>query len=365
MLQKLVRITYTLDPALGGPYGVVKNTSGHLSAQFEMTTVVFGSSDFQQIDFLVHPTANSNHYGFFIKPLPRHIKKVIRESDILLIHGYYLFSTLVSIHLFPRRHIFLMPHGTFELYQQSKSRIRKKAFDLILKFLLKGRKIHFIVATETEILGVRQKFPLAEVTNVGLGVLLPKKNDSVRQINSDRPRLLSYSRIAPKKRIDLIIESIHLLQKDGTDAQLKIFGQGNLALEESLKKLVNGLNLESKVDFEGFVHPDHRPDIFFSSDILVLPSENENFANSVAESISFEVPVIISREVALADFVNNFECGVVLAETNPKTIAQAVKHVMMNYNKFQENCRVAAKKLDWNSVVDKWIEVIKIGSMGR
>ncbi len=363
-MQKLVRITYSLDPTLGGPYSVVKNTSRPLAAEFEMTTVVFGSSDLDQKRFLVHPTAKSNHYGFYFKPLPRNIKRIIRESEILLIHGYYLFSTLVSVHLFSRGDIFLMPHGTFELYQQSKGRARKKVFDLVLKFLLRGRNIHFIVATESEILGVRRKFPFAEVTKVGLGVLLPQKNYSDRKVNPQNPRLLSYSRITPKKRIDLIIESIDLLQRSGTDARLQIIGQGNFDLEESLKKLVMELNLENKVEFKGFIHPDRRSDIFFDSDVLLLPSENENFANSVAEAISFEVPVIISKDVALADFVTKFQCGVVLEESNPTMIAHAVIQVMKDYKNYQMNCQAAANELDWNSVVDKWIKVIKLESMG-
>ena len=234
-----MRITYSLDPALGGPYGVVKNTSGPLAANFEMTTVVFGSSDLGQTSFLVHPTAKSNHYGFYLKPLPRNIKRIIKDSEILLIHGYYLFSTLISVHLFSREDIYLMPHGTFEIYQQSKGGSRKKVFDLVLKFLLKGRKIHFIVATDAEILGVRQKFPFAEVTKVGLGVVLPQKNYSARAVNPQNPRLLSYSRITPKKRIDLAIESIYLLQKSGRDAQLQIIGTGNFDLKESLKSFIS------------------------------------------------------------------------------------------------------------------------------
>ena len=361
-MYKLARVTYSLDPVLGGPYSVVKNSSTYLREEFDLTTLVFGNSDLIMQNQITHPTYRNNHVGFFFRPLPKKMKNTLKTSDILLIHGFYLFSTLVSIRIFQGKSIFLMPHGTFEIYQQKQSRIRKKLFDLILKVLLKKRNIHFIVASESEIKGVLHRFPKATVTKIGLGVDIPVLPKSKRTLDPKSPRLLSYSRIAKKKRIDLTIRAMLKLKQLGFNPVLDIVGKGDDQIELELLNLSKSLQLTNSINFIGFVHPNQRAQVFANADLLILPSENENFANSVAEAISYHVPVVISKEVALSEFVFEKKCGIVLSSCDPITISDAIAIIVKDYDTFSVNCKNASHNLSWSSVGLDWIQIIKRGT---
>jgi len=77
------------------------------------------------------------------------------------------------------------------------------------------------------------------------------------------------------------------------------------------------------VTFRGFVSGAEKQSLLASASVLALPSHHENFGVAVLESLDAGVPVVISPEVQLADFVRRNDVGKIVAST-PHDLATAI-----------------------------------------
>jgi glycosyltransferase involved in cell wall biosynthesis len=353
---KVLQFSNNLEVRLGGPPMVVLGIQSHLNAEFDHQLVIFGKSDFVLPNSTNIPTVKNNHYGFFWGILPKAIRRLITEADLLIMHEFYLYSNLWVIFLAKNKKVLMMPHGTFEIYQQQRSRIKKFVFDFIFKLVSRNCEISFIVATASEKMGVSSKFPRLSISTVGIGVSTPK--DLVRKTSSNH-ELLCLSRIAEKKRIDICIESISLLQTMGSKHySLSIAGEGDDTLKNQLVNYAEKLGVSSSVNFLGLLLEEEKWKAIENSSILLLPSMNENFAISVAECISAGVPVIVSKNVALHAFVEKHKCGIVVSDISDKELVKAIKEIENEFSIFVSNCNLAAPELSWESIGRKWVDVI-------
>ena len=128
----------------------------------------------------------------------------------------------------------------------------------------------------------------------------------VIQSKNETFTLIFMSRIHPKKGIDILLEAI---SKVSFDVILKIAGSGEDEYVDQLKKLSIDLGIEDKVIWLGWLDREKKFQELLSSDLFVLTSLNENFANVVIESLHMGTPVLLSEEVALSSFVNEKDMG--------------------------------------------------------
>jgi glycosyltransferase involved in cell wall biosynthesis len=249
-----------------------------------------------------------------------------------------------------------MPHGTFEMYQQKKSPVRKFFFDFIFNFFARKNDLSFFVASNSEMAGVLTKYPKANVTTVGIGVDRPL---IVNLKNESNGKLLCLSRIAEKKRIDICIDALHLLRQQGSgNYSLGIAGEGDELLKSKLTAQAESLNVLTDLTFMGLLNGVEKWQAIADSSILLLPSMNENFAISVAECISAGLPVIVSEHVALHDFVQKYGCGVVIDSLSPENVLKAIKEIESSYSYYVDNCFSSSRLLSWDEVGEKWSEAI-------
>lgn len=357
---KFTQISASVDMKLGGPSSVVLNTHELLTLNLKnYCLLVFGSSELEAQNVYRIKTILNNRFGFIWKIASSRPISKLKQSDAILIHGYYLFSTIYSVALYRGSRIYLMPHGTFELYQQARHKFRKIIFSFLLEMFLKDRKIHFITASESESAPLKSSFPLNPVSVVGLGVSIPAVT-KIRKTNSEEINLVFLGRIAEKKRIDLCLYSVKQLISSGYQVSLKIIGTGSLELKKSLTDLVEELDLMANVKFLGHLGKTEMEKELSRSDIFILPSENENFAIAVAESIAAEVPVIVSKNVAMHSFVDEHNVGITIAELDSNLICQAVLQIMRGYDEYRINCHKHREMLSWDRIFDSWLDVMEI-----
>lgn len=358
--RTLVQVSASLNPKMGGPHSVVLATREFLSTHFDYKLVVFGSCTIQAEDVCVIPTFKNNRYGFSLRRILRYDVKDFRNSEILLIHGFYLYSTLIAISLFPTEHIFLMPHGSLEEYQQKRGKFRKYVFRNLLKILLRGRKIHFLLGSEPEKISILAIYPKAKLTVVGLGI--PSNNSAInkRENLAEPIKLFCISRISEKKRIDLCIKALHKLNEQRIRFTLQIIGSGDLILEEKLRRLTSELGLDNQVIFSGFLEGTKKIDAVTSADIFLLPSENENFAVAVAEAIYAGKPVVVSKFVAMHEFVDRHETGITVDCLEVDVIAEAIESILRDYSKFHQNCIDSGPLLNWEVVQKNWLKALDV-----
>jgi glycosyltransferase involved in cell wall biosynthesis len=163
----------------------------------------------------------------------------------------------------------------------------------------------------------RQIYTIPNLVNFPLTV----NTTSTRKNTDDGLQLLFLSRIDKKKGLPQLFAALQTLTLPW---KLKIAGSGDPHYIAALKKLTQALNIQHQIKWMGSVADGQKFDLLRSSDFLILPSFNENFANVVVESLAVGTPVIISTEVGLADYVITHNMGWV-CDTDPLSLANNIR----------------------------------------
>ena len=354
---KLTQVSCSLSDSLGGPTRVVKESHIRIASLCDSKLVVFGeSADYSGIE--VFPSLFNNRYGLPRKFLWNRSVEYLKDSDVILMHGFYTFATLfVLTHGERDSRYFLMPHGSLEDYQRAKSKLLKFIFRMIFAVLIRNRDFAFVLASEEEKPAIQNQFPNLAIEIIGIGIEF-LGDPTVRQRNAATLNLVCISRIAKKKRIDLCIRAVKLIRDEGIDVELHILGSGESKLTSSLKELVRLLDLDQAVHFYGHLTRNLIREILPQMHIFLLPSENENFAIAVAEAISDGLPTVVSRNVAMHAFVEANSTGIVISELSAESLKNAILKVNNDIEGYSRNAINSRFQLSWNEVFKKWKKVL-------
>lgn len=354
---RLMQISCSVTDQLGGPSRVVKESHIELKKYFENDLIIFGQAK-DYTDSIVCPSIFNNRYGIPKRIIGNAIEAKLKKSDVVLIHGFYTFVTLYALAKGSRdTKFFLMPHGSLEEYQWKNNMFLKYFFRKIFLILVRNRNFAFVVASESEKLSICKQIPGLELAVIGLGV----NYTGTPRVRRDKPtplKLVSVSRIAQKKRIDICIEALRLLRDKGISAELHIAGEGDEEILESLRELVSSFELEKYVYFYGHLNRNELLNLMPEMHIFLLPSENENFAIAVAEAICDGLPTIVSTNVAMHTFVQAHETGVVISDLNADELKNAILEVSTNLENYSLNARNSGYLLSWKEVIKGWEQVL-------
>jgi|SRR5579862_76157 len=112
-----------------------------------------------------------------------------------------------------------------------------------------------------------------------------------------RPVLLHVGQLVARKGIDLLLQAVATLQKDGLEFSLLLVGSGLDELE--LKQMVRTLNLKN-IHFCPELEPERMPAVYRSSDVLVFPTIEDVWGLVANEAILSGVPVLCSKYAGCA-----------------------------------------------------------------
>lgn len=285
----------------------------------------------------------------------------LRAADVVILHGYYLAWTplFALIAKITGCEVFLTPHGSLTARQQKYSATKKRFFDLTAGIPLRASLSAFVTGSEVERDELLAKFPSSTVLVGGVGVQIPSVYKSVGALH-DPLRLLSMSRVAEKKRIDISIDTIRVLETMGIDAILIVAGTGHSELVERLRSHSRQQGLEDRVKFVGQLSGDAKHRAFLEADVFLLPSEDENFGIGFAEAMAHGLPGVVSTNVASALDMPTGAGELVTAPT-PALMAQAVLAIVESerYRGSPEIARrFAESEFSWTAVAEQWIDIM-------
>ena len=286
-----------------------------------------------------------------------------RTSEVVVIHGFYLWSSVigwVAASLW-KKPLMLQPHGVFERYQQAHSRRAKATYDWLVGRRIRSAVSAVLIASESEAVGAGDFISSERIYVVGLGV----DERSPRPLGPVHSplRVLSLCRIAETKRLDVVIEAIASLRAVGFIADLTVAGTGSSELTDRLKNQARELGLDEHVRFVGHLDSERKAEALKATDLLIQVSDNENFAIAVAEALASGVPVIVSRGVAASQFVASSGAGRVVDRPNPSLIVEALMDMISDKGGYEQACKagveVAHERLSWASVNERWRDQIE------
>jgi len=280
----------------------------------------------------------------------------ISKSDIVLLHQVYMlqYIAILPVLILLKKSYIVMPHGTFTEYQRNQHRIRKFLF-FPATYLLANLAKAIFVASEQEKNQLPRYLQKKGIV-VGLGIEIRSKGKSNSINSSSTFNLLYMGRIAEKKRLDLAIKAFASAQKN-SDKMMKFIVCGTAEEQEmaSLKKLVEEMEIEEKVDFRGWVDQAEKEEAFMESDCFILTSEDENFAIAVAEALSYGIPCVLSSKVALATLVGKYQAGMIFENLNPIEIAKCITLISkMNREESRKNALQSSSEINWEKVAKTW-----------
>jgi glycosyltransferase involved in cell wall biosynthesis len=152
--------------------------------------------------------------------------------------------------------------------------------------------------------------------------------------------VLFLGRIEPVKNIEALLDAWPLVLAAIPQARLSIAGSGNASYVRTLRERAERLGVAGKVSFTGFADSRLKSELLDSASLFVLPSHHENFGIAVIEALAASLPVVISPDVQLAQFVEANGLGLV-SETTPSTLAGAIIRCVGS-RELQERVRMTA-----------------------
>jgi glycosyltransferase involved in cell wall biosynthesis len=130
--------------------------------------------------------------------------------------------------------------------------------------------------------------PIAIIPNgIDIPAVLPKVDKTPRTA-------ICLGRIHPKKAIDVLLKAWKRVEQENDSWHLRIVGPDDGGHLPGLRALASELGLQ-RVRFEGPLDGEDRLRAYAQASLFVMPTWNENFGLTVAESLAARTPALVSK----------------------------------------------------------------------
>lgn len=203
--------------------------------------------------------------------------------------------------------VILTPHGMLEPWIIRRHYLTRKLPALLLyqkRAVVDAIYLHATAESEkNNLLGLGYNHNVAVIAN-GIDVYSVELKTTWKR----KKRILFLSRVCVNKGIECLIEAVALLKDCLHDYIVTVAGEGDKRYIETLKRKADNLDIGCMFSFVGGVYDSGKWDLIKESDILVLPTLNENFGIVIAEALACGTPVITTKGAPWKD-LETWNCG--------------------------------------------------------
>ena len=169
-----------------------------------------------------------------------------------------------------------------------------------------------------------------------------------------KTRIASVCNLQRNKGVDLVLDAMHLLLKEGHDLELVIVGNG--PEQQALKQQATALSIEERVHCTGeLLHPDAVAEIAMA-DIFCLPSWQEACGLVYMEAMALGRVTIGCQGQGPADFIQHCRTGYLAVPRSSESLSDLLRELLSNWPAAQavaaEGRRFARQALTWDHNVD-------------
>lgn len=173
-----------------------------------------------------------------------------------------------------------------------------------------------------------------------------------------RLRILFLGRVGARKGVPQLVEALSMIPKGGSWSAI-IAGDGEV---DETRREIERLGLSDHVTMTGWVGPDEVAGLLARSDVLVLPSFDENLPMSVIEGMAAGLAIIATPVGAVEDIIVDGETGLLVPIGDPAAIAASLQSLMEQpelRRTLGENARQIHKQrleigMYFDTLVDLW-----------
>lgn len=312
-------------------YTTAANGAGELDVELGKPVNVDGVN----VTYFKRITKDHTHYS---PALLRAVRKTIKNFDVVHVHAWWNAPSMFSCYYALKAGVpvVLSPRGTLSAYSfhHRRSSFKSLFHRFFAARLLKKCLIHATAPMEAKAMAALTG--AKQVITVPNFVKLPAKAPAKQVYDGGTLKLLFFSRIDPKKRLDTLVRALPHLDMPW---RLTVAGNAEAGYLEGLKQISLENGTADRIDWIGF-QSDNKFDIMAVHHLLILPSHDENFANVVIESLSAGTAVVLSKTVGLADYVAEKDFGAI-CDADELSLGQCINQLGANIKKLNHIAETA------------------------
>lgn len=370
--MKILQVIQYFSPQKGGSVYSVYNLVSRLVKCGHQVTIFTTNSEFApQFAGSLAPAevvTFPSYFGLlrYSPQMRKALNQRIKEFDLVHLNNYWSYQNIIASHYCRKYKIpyVLSPHGSLPIMMRGF--MRKYLYDRLFGNNILKNAARIIAVSEMEYQQIlARKTPANKIRIIPNAVdpsigKLSVKGVFKRKFNvrDDERIILFLGRIHSIKGVDLLIDAFANLVKVISGVKLVIAGPDEDYLVE-VQRQVSDLNIKDKVIFTGPLYNEDKYNAFNDADIYVLPSQYEIFAISVLEACAFGVPVIITENIGIVNFIKGIAGEVV--PFRMERLLEALERLLKDDNLRQQYGQNGKKMVEdifsWDKVIRDYEQI--------
>lgn len=360
--MKVIHIVLgTADPStLNGVNRVIYTLATHMH-HLGQSVEVWAIDDTGAIDYPRQFTLRAfpPHWGRFT--LSRSLRQALAAlpaQTLVHFHSVFIPEFFAIARVLRRRGIpwVLTPHSGYStLRVGGRHPVKQAYFNLFERYIIHhARAIHVLGPIEADDL-LRWGVPVVYIPN---GQELLPMPGSPRPGQEDRPIFCYCGRLAIRQKgLDLMLQGFGAYLRAGGQGELWLIGDGND--RPRLQALASELGIAAQTRFWGAKFGEEKLALLHAASLFLHTSRWEGLPMAVLEAASLSLPLLVSRETNMDQYVRDFEAGWVLASNTPPDISEALRtaedlHRQGRLARLGENgYRMIASAFDWAHITHR------------
>lgn len=162
----------------------------------------------------------------------------------------------------------------------------------------------------------------------------------------------------PLKGLDFSLKALKILITDFPEIHLIVIG--NIKENGHTQRLIEKLKIEKNVFFKSNITKAEITNLYSSSSVAIVSSLYEGFGYPVIEAMSCTVPLIATDVSSIPELTKEF--AILVEPKNDQMIADSVKKVLINYDKYKEIAVKGRKHVkenfNWAKITNEYEDII-------
>jgi glycosyltransferase involved in cell wall biosynthesis len=133
--------------------------------------------------------------------------------------------------------------------------------------------------------------------------------------------------LVPRKGLPVLLEALALVKQRRPLVTLIVVGASGREADAPVEQCQR-LGITANVTFRGFQPADEIAKLHLQSQVFVLPSQNENSPNALAEAMVSGLPVIATRVGGIPSLVEGGQTGLLVPWGDPQALADKIEWLL-------------------------------------
>lgn len=196
---------------------------------------------------------------------------------------------------------------------------------------------------------------------------MPAELQHLERISRGGAGVVTVGRLVPQKRIDIVLEAVARLRREGRVLRLTIIGDG--PERERLEASARDLGIESFTRFVGAVPPQQLAEAIGDADVFAFPAKGEGLGLAAAEALMLGIPVVACLDGGgVTDIVPRSGAGRLVPPNDVGGFARAIDELTGDPGMravAAETGRLLRRRLDPDYVAQTYEELYARAAPGR